>query len=48
LQVGHDGNFAAGTGSRFTDQTGSVDVILGFAVAEIEANDIHTSADHGF
>jgi hypothetical protein len=48
LQVGHDGHFAASAGCGLAHESSSVNVVLGFAVAEIEANHIHTGANHGF
>ena len=48
LQVGHDGHDAAGAFGRFTHQSGAVDMVLGFAVAEVEPNHIDASANHGF
>jgi hypothetical protein len=47
LQVSHDGHFAASACGSFAHQTGAVNVVLGFAVAEIETNHVHASADHG-
>jgi hypothetical protein len=44
LQVGHDGYFAAGTLGSFAHQAGAVDVVLRFAVAEVEPHDIHAGA----
>jgi hypothetical protein len=48
LQVGHDGHFTACPGGSFSHQLRTVNVILGLTVAEVQANHIHTSANHGF
>jgi hypothetical protein len=47
LQIGHDGHFTACPAGSFTHQLGAIDVILGFAVAEVHANHIDASANHG-
>ena len=47
LQVGHDGHLAARALRGFAHQAGAVDVVLGLAVAEVQANHIDACADHG-
>ena len=46
LQVGHDGDFAPHFFGGLPHKVGAVDVVLGFAVAEIQTNHRHTRQNH--
>ena len=48
LQVGHDGDLAAGALGDLAHQGGQVDVVLRLAVAEVQPHHIDASADHFF
>ena len=48
LQICHDGDFFTDFGGNFAHQLGTVCVVLGSAVAKIQAHYVNTRAQHGF
>jgi hypothetical protein len=48
LQIGHDGYFTPSTASSFAHGSGTLNMVLGLAVAEIKAHNIHPGNNHGF